>query len=185
MATYKEYYKYRNMRYDDFIQLSEEELDEIRNILSQSASTMYTFVDKLDSMMIADPNFKNELKIELIESRFLEYIYRNPGTTASELGEKWDRTPAYMSRSLRRLEDLGLIYREIDPNNRIYLKIYVTEQGEEVVYKLKKYEVNLQKHLLNGILEEYSVEELEKFRQYSKTAIRAIKNAYKDEKTQD
>lgn len=62
----------------------------------------------------------------------LKYLYtKNASASPSELGEALDSSAARISTALGVLEKKGEIHREIDPNNRRFILVTITEAGNE------------------------------------------------------
>lgn len=53
------------------------------------------------------------------------------GTPSTKLGPKMGMEPRSLTRTLKNLEEQGLVYRKIDPNDRRMVRIFLTEAGKE------------------------------------------------------
>lgn len=91
----------------------------------------------------------HEAKSEEAESR---------GIRVSDLAKRMDILQSSASRVLNTLEERDLIYREIDPENRRNIRVFLTEKGERTRFKCYK---NLNE-LLERIVEEMGAEEMDR-----------------------
>lgn len=53
------------------------------------------------------------------------------GTPATKIGPSLGMEPRSMVRMLKTLEERGLIYREVDDNDKRFVRIVLTEEGKE------------------------------------------------------
>jgi len=88
------------------------------------------------------------------------------GINQSEIASRCIIDKGAVARSIKKLEDKGLISRTIDENNRRQNKISLTAEGEEVLFKSKEILNNWEneifdnfenKELLRGILKETAI----------------------------
>lgn len=69
---------------------------------------------------------------------FLTYLYYNKKACQDEMGEHYKIDKGSVSRSIRKLEELELIYKELDENNRRKYILSLTEAGEKISQKIIK-----------------------------------------------
>lgn len=68
---------------------------------------------------------------------FLLHIAQNPGINQYELAFKDHYDKGTCARAVKKLEELGYITRRVDEKDRRITKLYATEQGHEIVIKVK------------------------------------------------
>lgn len=83
-------------------------------------------------------------------------IVRRPGVTASELAEQLLADKGQMSRTVRELEQLGLIVRTPDPADRRSHLLSPTPEGLERLAAAR----TPQAHTLTGALQEWPIDEI-------------------------
>jgi len=83
-------------------------------------------------------------------------IVRRPGTTASELAEQLMADKGQMSRTVRELEQLGLVERTPDPADRRSHLLSPTPEGLERLAAAR----TPQAHMLAGALEKWPIDEI-------------------------
>jgi DNA-binding MarR family transcriptional regulator len=84
----------------------------------------------------------------------LQTIMDNPGMTQFELSEKMNVTPASIATSTKRMEKVGYLRKEEDPNNLRVKKLYITELGQSLATESKKQIDEVDQKLFNGISDE-------------------------------
>lgn len=165
--------KYNNISLED---LSKEEIlnstGEIRK-LTDIFYDIFNLMNTLESEYTYEDG-QEELKLSNIA--ILREIYLNPGITANSLAKKYTKSAAYMSRTLRWLEDRDYIVREIDPENRIYFNIYLTKKGQSLVASHQFIELETVNILFDKFLKEHSQEELVRFVECIEDAVNFIKS---------
>ncbi len=70
--------------------------------------------------------------------RFLGAIIREEGIIQEELANNIHLNESTITRTLKKLEDAGMVHREVDENNRRKKIITVTEKGRDAVDKIRK-----------------------------------------------
>lgn len=63
----------------------------------------------------------------------MTYANRHPGASQEEIACFYAVDKTSVARDARRLEDMGHLRREVDPENRRQYKLYLTERGQEVL----------------------------------------------------
>ncbi len=64
---------------------------------------------------------------------FLITLDKKPGSSQDYLAEHYFKDKGNVARGTKRLEDLGYITRETDPNDKRQNNLYLTEKGKELV----------------------------------------------------
>ena len=94
-----------------------------------------------------------EYGVSMATGMVLLNIDTKEGTPSTKLGPKMGMEPRSLTRTLKMLEDNGIIYREADKNDRRMVRIFLTELGKEK-RDLSKYKVlKFNHHLRKGIPE--------------------------------
>ncbi|MBR3355244.1 MAG: MarR family transcriptional regulator [Oscillospiraceae bacterium] len=71
----------------------------------------------------------DENGIYLGQHRVVRYIGEHPGCSQREIAAALSQTPAAITLSTKRLQEIGLITKETDPSNLRQYHLYVTEKG--------------------------------------------------------
>ena len=84
----------------------------------------------------------------------LLYISHHPGASQEDIAcfHAIDKTS--IARDARRLEDLEHIRRELSPGDRRQYQLFLTEEGQNMVARLRKIYDDFQKKLSAGVSEE-------------------------------
>lgn len=59
----------------------------------------------------------------------LSYIYDNPGKNQKDTAAFCKLTTASISQTVKEMQAKGFIYKEVDPIDQRYFKLYLTEKG--------------------------------------------------------
>lgn len=70
--------------------------------------------------------------------RYIMFIYDNPDCSQEDLVNMFSQSKGNIAKVLKKLEDLGYIKREINPDNRRKYKLNTTEKGNELVPEYRK-----------------------------------------------
>lgn len=102
---------------------------------------------------------ENNIKIRKGQTRFLVTIYRNEGMTQKELGGLLRVEKATTTKAVRKLIDMGYVYKNEDEVDRRNYRLYMTDEGKKVVPLL----VEIRKEINNQALKGFSDDEKEMF----------------------
>ena len=69
---------------------------------------------------------------------FLNALIHEDGIIQEELASNVHMNESTITRALKKLEDAGMVHREVDENNRRRKIITVTEKGKDAVDKIRK-----------------------------------------------
>lgn len=72
-----------------------------------------------------------------LEGAVMRYIDRHPGTTAGAAAEATQLISSNFSRAVRRLEQAGLVRRDVDHHDARRVRLYPTEQAQENLQRLR------------------------------------------------
>ena len=103
------------------------------------------------------------------EIRYVMMVYDNPGCSQDDLVNIYGESKANVAKVLRKLEDEGLIKREVDPDNRRKYMLMATSKAEELVPKVRQISKDWEKEV--GI-DELDLELMEKLRQIAINGMR-------------
>ena len=70
--------------------------------------------------------------------RYVMFIHDNPNCSQEDIVNMFSQSKGNIAKVLKKLEDLGYVKREIDPNNRRKYMLNVTERGKELVPKFRE-----------------------------------------------
>ena len=84
----------------------------------------------------------------------LLHAYHNPGISQDDICCFFGLDKTGVARDAKRLEDLGHLRREIDPENRRQYKLYATEEGAKMVPVLQRISEEFAAKLTDGLPEE-------------------------------
>lgn len=79
------------------------------------------------------------------------YIGRHPGGSQEDVVGFYALDKASVARSARRLEEMGHLRREQDPENRRQYRLFLTQEGEEMLAVLEGAHETFQRQLSQGI----------------------------------
>lgn len=81
-------------------------------------------------------------------------ICHEPGISQEQLGKRVVLNKSNIARQLAALEELGLVKREVCPNDRRVLKCYPTEKCLELLPDIRKVYRSWREHLLQDMTEQ-------------------------------
>jgi DNA-binding MarR family transcriptional regulator len=99
-------------------------------------------------------NKLDKLNLHPGQPMILNAIHNNPGITQFELSQKTKVTPASIATSTKRMEKMGYLCKEEDPNNLRCKRLYLTELGERLNNDALKGIDEMDQKLFKGISEE-------------------------------
>src|SRR5688572_21982118 len=110
--------------------------DSLVHLLVQTCKAQRALAEKLWS----------EIGLHVGQDMLLLQLWPEEGLTQTELAERLYIQPATVTKTLKRMEQTGLIERRGDPEDQRVSRVYLTEQGrallqpyEEVRDKLEQY----------------------------------------------
>ena len=95
----------------------------------------------------------------LVGLGFHAVIGRSDGLSQGEFTQKYEMGPSRVTRTAQSLEADGFIHRERDPEDNRVVRMYLTEDGREVLLKLPAINDKLRRRI-HGVLGEEEFEEL-------------------------
>jgi MarR family transcriptional regulator, organic hydroperoxide resistance regulator len=89
----------------------------------------------------------------------LTVLGRSDGLSQGEFTQEYEMDPSRVTRTAQSLEADGLIRRERDPRDNRVVRMYLTEDGREVLLKLPEVNDELRRRV-HSVLDEEEFEEL-------------------------
>ncbi len=74
-----------------------------------------------------------KFKLSGVQSRYLNMIYENPGISQDALVQYYQIDKGAIAKSIRRLEELGYVRREHNPDDRRAYCLFPTEEAKRVI----------------------------------------------------
>ena len=160
----------------DLDKLSKDELEDMYVNLNEFNEYIYDFVLNYYKYIYKTKDYGMGLNLSMLEVHLITDIADNPGITANLLAKKWKKTAAFISQSISKLDKLGLIYRELNEENKKYYNIYLTDKGYELDIKHKKYDICSITRTNRELMKKYSLEEIIKMRIIMKDYLDIVAN---------
>lgn len=111
--------------------------------------------EKIYTISVQQQNFVLQqlklLQLNEMQARSLNFISAHSGTIQRNLAEYLGKQQATVTNLLKSLEEKQLIYREIPKENERQKNIYLTQTGKELVAKVQKIFVTLDKTVQAGL----------------------------------
>lgn len=79
--------------------------------------------------------------------RYIMFIYDNPCCSQEDLVSMFSQSKGNVAKVLKKLEDLGYVKRETNPENRRKYMLTTTEKGEELVPKYRQLSLDWEKEV--------------------------------------
>jgi len=89
----------------------------------------------------------------------LSWVSRTPGCGVLDIAKGLRLAPPTVSVGIRRLVSAGLLEQRSDPNDLRVRPLFLTQQGEELVNRMRGHRTQMLKFFLSG-LEEFEQEQL-------------------------
>lgn len=102
---------------------------------------------------------QSSLNLKKGQVRFLLTIHRNEGMTQKELGGLLRVEKATTAKAVRKLIELGYVYKNEDELDRRNYRLYLTEQGKQAVPTL----LEIRRNINNQALKDFTEKEKETF----------------------
>lgn len=152
--------------------LTPESIDSLYAKLNEFNQVVYDFVIKYYRYIYRTRTYRSDVSLSMIEAHLITDISNQPGITASELAKKWERTPAFLSQTIRKLEMLGIVCKQINENDRKYYNLFLTDKGKDIDLAHKQYDVHSIAATNRDLLKRLTLEEI--------FTMRKVMNAYGD-----
>lgn len=116
---------------------------------------------------------------------FLLHISEHPGISILELATHGEFDKGTCARAVQKLEDVGYIYRKVDPFDKRIQRLYTSEHGERVVCEIRSILHAWEDILLRGVCEEDIVSSLKVVKNISMNASNYIRERKKEHNEQN
>ena len=84
----------------------------------------------------------------------LSVLWRSPGIKQAELADKLDVEPMTVARLIDRMEDAGWVERRADKGDRRLKRLYLTQQAENIIKRLRALSIETRTMALEGFDED-------------------------------
>lgn len=121
--------------------VSDERLDEVFRALDERHENIYEFVLGYMNYILAERDYGQGIPLTMIEVHALTYIGDHPGTTITELAQRWHRTKSAFSQTISHLEEAGLVTKRRREDNARIVALELTEAGEQMSRAHKRYDI--------------------------------------------
>jgi len=98
----------------------------------------WEFAETAHALRRAYGRLGNRLGITRAQWKALAWVGREPGLRQVALADKLEVEPITLCRIVDRLEQLGLVERQRDPDDRRAWRLHLTERAEPVLAELKQ-----------------------------------------------
>jgi len=117
-----------------------------------------------------------KLNIKGTHAPCLMVISEHPGITQEDIANIFQIDKGFIARIVRELEENELLYRTVDPDNRRKYNIFLTENGENIIPKLKNINKKWEKLVCEGLNEDESFKLIEFMDLLAQNSLEKIKN---------
>jgi len=131
--------------------------EEVENTPARDAT--YDFVLTYLKYMELEHHYLSDVGLSSVEAHTLKHICQNPGLTISDIVNYWGRTKGTVSSQISKLEDKGLVTRQILSENRKKTHIFPTDKGLAVNSCHVRYDIEETIRLLEWWDNAFSYEE--------------------------
>jgi DNA-binding MarR family transcriptional regulator len=95
-----------------------------------------------------------ELNLTIPQLKSLFFVSNRPGTSLGRLAEALGVTPPNVTGIVDRLENQGLLIRQISPEDRRSIVLQITEKGETILSDLRERRMSTMREFLTCLGEE-------------------------------
>ena len=122
-------------------------------------------------------NEMKDLEITAGQVPFLIHLSHKEGITQDDLAVHLHIDKGTVARALKKLEDNGFIYREINPQNRRKYLLFLTEKGRQIVPKI----YDIDKEWENSVCSNFSDTEYDRlFNTLQTLAMKSLEKVHKN-----
>lgn len=120
--------------------------------LSKSASNLADLTFRLlTSCHEKEERIAKQHSLTQAEFRCLRQINEIENINNKEIAERMNLSASRLTRIIDGLVEKGFVVREIEPNDRRNMRLYLSENGKEFTRKLNEDYVNIHSQILGGI----------------------------------
>lgn len=107
-----------------------EPMGEILTLLGAKADALYRFVMLYHDFAMEKRDYGTGEEVNMAEAHTLMKIAENPGITVSEIALDANRTKSSISQTVKKLEQMGFVFREYSIEDGRVAKLYSTDKGD-------------------------------------------------------
>ena len=115
--------------------------DSLVHLLVQTCKAQRALAEKLWS----------EIGLHVGQDMLLLQLWPEEGLTQTELAERLYIQPATVTKTLKRMEQTGLIERRGDPEDQRVSRVYLTEQGRALLQPYEEVRDKLEQYLIKDL----------------------------------
>jgi len=131
--------------------------------LSARADALFQFVMRYNDFATEKKDYGTGEQVCMVEAHTLKTIAQRPGIGVSELAKIANRTKGAISQTVKKLENMGYIYREIAKTDRRQVGFFPTERGLELDRAHFNYDTSEVEETYEELLKYCSMEEIDTF----------------------
>lgn len=131
--------------------------------LSARADTLFRFVMRYNDFATEKKDYGTGEQVCMVEAHTLKTIAQRPGIGVSELAQIANRTKGAISQTVKKLENMGYIYREVAKSDRRVVGFFPTERGMELDKAHLDYDMSEVEETFGELLKYCSMEEIDTF----------------------
>ncbi len=165
---------FKDIDLNNLDKFDENELETLYTALNKFNDYVYDFVVNYHRSIYKSRDYGTDITLSMLEAHLVTDISNTPGITANILAKKWDKTSAFISQSLKKLEEFDLIYKEVNEENRKYYNLYITDKGREFDLAHKKYDIQSIIKTNRELMKKFPIDDLIKMRIIMKEYISII-----------
>ena len=128
--------------------------------LASAMELVYTFVMESHDNYLTARDYGTGEKINMVEIHILTLIADHPGIISSEVARMWNRTRSAATQNINRLCQKGWVEKRRDAQNRRYLRLYATPEGQRLSDLHKAYDHREMLRVSQELSLRFSVEQL-------------------------
>ena len=138
-------------------------INQVLRRVNHRAGALYDFLMVAGGLVNHAEIVSHGHHLTILEVRIIMLIKDFPGTTATDICKRWNRTRGAISQMLKKIEQKGFIYKEKDSqNDRVYC-LYVTDWGVDAVNEFTIKDFQDDTYIVRHLLESCTEEELRAF----------------------
>ena len=128
--------------------------------------SLYEMADIMERMISMNStnvpvDYGTGCKYNPVEVHTISYIADYPGITITQIAVEWNRTKGAVSQTVKKLEGMGLLYREKKTGNDKKICLYLTEKGKELDEMHRQYDIRNYAGFLEKMYPYCSAEEIQ------------------------
>ena len=139
------------------------EIEKVLSRINHRTGVLYDFVMVTNGMLDAIRMHANGSELTIVEIRTIMIIAENPGITATQLCQKWNRSRGAVSQILKKVSKKGFIFKKQSERDGKIWGLYTTEAGKEVAQAFIEEDFKDSTNIVHALMETCTEEELRAF----------------------